>query len=115
MQTNTFQCVFATDGYDSFAIYLYADGLIQWTSGDDSGGINGIGGNAASVGFSSLDGINFYNVPESGTAAIINITLTSNANIPGVWMFRVSGKGKVHVIICVVKTCNTYSHNLLLL
>ena len=76
-------------------IYLYADGLIQWTSSDDSGGINGLGGNAARVGFSSRDGVNFFSVPESSTAAIINITQTSNVNISGVWMFRVSGEGNI--------------------
>jgi len=78
-------------------VYLYADGLIQWTTGDGSGGVNGTGGNAARVGFSSLDGVNFFNVAESGTAAIINITQTSNVNIPGVWMFRVSGEGKFYL------------------
>lgn len=74
-------------------MYLYADGLIQWTSSDDSGGVNGLGGNAARVGFSASDNSNFFTVPESGTAEIINITQTSNVNIPGTWMFRV-GKGK---------------------
>ena len=68
-------------------IYLYADGLIQWSSGQ--------GTNAARVGYSSIDGINFFNVSGSGTAAIINITQTSNVNIPGVWMFRVSSEGNV--------------------
>ena len=79
-------------------IYLYADGLIQWTTGDASGGTNGLNGTAARVGYSSIDGVNFFNVSESGTAAIINITQTSNINTPGVWMFRVSGEGNyVHM------------------
>ena len=95
IQTNTFQCVFATDGSESYVIYLYADGLIQWTSSDIAGGMNGLDGNPARVGFSSRDGVNFFSVPESSTAAIINITQTSNVNIPGVWMFRVSGEGNV--------------------
>ena len=82
----------ATNGFDSFAMYLYADGLIQWTSGDFSGGINGLGGNTARVGFSSSDGSNFFTVPESGSTEIINITQTSNVNTPGIWMFYV-GKG----------------------
>ena len=74
-------------------MYLYADGLIQWTTSIDSGGFNGFGGNAARVGFSSIDNINFFNVPESGTAEIINITQTSNVNVPGTWIFHL-GKGK---------------------
>ena len=74
-------------------MYLYADGLIQWTTGDASSGTDGLGGNAARVGFSAIDGVNFFNVFESGTAEIINIAQTSNVNVPGVWMFRISGRG----------------------
>lgn len=73
-------------------MYLYADGLIQWTSSVDQGGMNGLGGNTARVGYSSIDGSNFFTVPESGTTEIINIAQTSNVNIPGIWMFQV-GKG----------------------
>ena len=39
----------------SFAIFLYADGLIQWTTGDDSGGLGGLGGNHASIGVNAGD------------------------------------------------------------
>ena len=84
-------------------IYLYADGLIQWTSGD--------GSNNATVGFSSRDSLNFFNVPQSGTEAIINITQTSNVNIPGVWMFRVSGKGNLIQIILLQDLISTFVHN----
>ena len=76
-------------------MYLYADGLIQWTN---SGGIDGLGGNTARVGFSSRDGSNFFTVPESGTTEIINITQTSNVNIPGIWMFHV-GKGTLLLLL----------------
>ena len=95
----------ATNGFDTFATFLYADGLIQWTSSDDSGGVNGLGGNAARVGYNSQDGSNYFTISESGTAAIINITQTSNINIPGIWMFRVSDQGEVldrnYAKICV--------------
>ena len=70
----------------SFMIFLYADGLIQWTTGDGSGGTNGLGGNAATAGYDD-NGDNFFNIPGSGTAEIINITQTSNVGIPGMWMF----------------------------
>ena len=70
----------------SFMIFLYADGLIQWTTGDGSGGTNGLGGNAATAGYDD-NGDNSFNIPGSGTAAIINITQTSNVGIPGMWMF----------------------------
>jgi len=86
MQRNTFQCVLATDGSLSFIIFLYADGLIQWTTGDGSGGTNGLGGNEATAGYDD-DGANSFNIPGSGTAEIINITQTSNVGIPGMWIF----------------------------
>ena len=33
----------ATDGMETYAIFLYADGEIQWTTGDADGGTNGLG------------------------------------------------------------------------
>ena len=70
-------------------LFLYADGEIQWTTGNASGGFNGLGGTAAQVGFNAADGIRFASVPGSQTPAIINITTTSNVGRPGVWIFRV--------------------------
>ena len=82
MQTNTFQCVLATTGVESFVIFLYADGKIQWT--DEN--------NRTVAGINAGDGINSITIPGSETPSIINITQTSNVGIPGVWMFKV-GKG----------------------
>ena len=79
----------ATNGVNSFVIFLYADGEIQWTTGDASGGTGGLGGTPAQVGFNAGDGIRFASVPGSQTAEIINITTTSNVGILGVWIFRV--------------------------
>ena len=79
----------ATDGIRSFVIFLYADGLIQWTTGDASGGSGGLGGTPAQVGYNAGDGIRFASVPGSRTSQIINIANTSNIAIPGVWIFRV--------------------------
>ena len=90
MQTNTFQCVLASDGSSSFAVFLYADGGIQWTTGDNSGGAGGRGGTPALAGVNAGDGIQSETVPGSNTQAIINIAMTSNINIPGMWVFRVS-------------------------
>ena len=83
----------ATDGVQSFIIFLYADGLIQWTTGEDSGGINGLGGNAATAGYDAGDLVNFFNVPGSGTPEIINITRTSNVGNPGMWIFSTTIQG----------------------
>ena len=73
-------------------IYLYADGMIQWTTGDASGGSGGFGGTPAQVGFNAGDGTRFAVVPESRTGAIVNIDTTSNVGIPGQWMFQVDGE-----------------------
>lgn len=76
MQTNTFQCVLATNEQDTFAFFLYADGLIQWT-------LDGV-----QIGIDGGDQVKYYTVPDSLTPDIINITYTSNVNQPGVWIFK---------------------------
>ena len=91
LQTNTFQSVLTTDGTYSFVSFLYANGLIQWTTGEASGGIDGLGGSPAQCGFDAGDQTRFFAHPASGTAAIINIALTTNINIFGLWSFRVDG------------------------
>ena len=78
-----------TDQVKSFVIFHYADGEIQWTTGDASGGSDGLGGTEAQVGFNAGDGVRYASVPGSQTPDIINIDLTSNIGIAGVWAFRV--------------------------
>ena len=73
-------------------MFLYADGRIQWTTGDDSDGINGLGGTEALAGINAGDGVNSVTIPGSLTPGIINITQTSNVNNPGLWIFKV-GEG----------------------
>ena len=92
LQTNTLQCVLATTPIESFVIFLYADGRIQWTAGDASGGIGRLGGTEALAGINAGDGVNFITIPGSLTPEVINITQTSNVGTPGVWMFKV-GEG----------------------
>ena len=94
-QTNTFQAVLATDGLRSFVLYLYADGEIQWTSGDSSHGYHGLNGITAQVGFDAGNGIHHTVIPTSYSDAIINVTHTSNVGIPGMWVFRVDGETAV--------------------
>ena len=76
LQTNTFQCVFATSATESFVLFLYADGRIQR-------------GNSALAGFNAGDGINYETVPGSRTLSIATISRTTNVGIPGIWMFKV--------------------------
>ena len=69
----------------SYVIFLYADGLIQWTTGDDSGGVNGLGGTQAQVGFNAGDDeMRFFNHPDSRTANIINIPSAKFPDVEGV-------------------------------
>jgi len=60
---------------------------MQWTTGTSSGGFRGLGGTEALAGINAGDGVDFYSIPGSQTPNIINITQTSNINIPGTWMF----------------------------
>jgi len=78
----------ATDGFESFVIFLYACDGIQWTTGDDSGGSNGFGGTEALAGINAGDGVNSITIDGSLTPDIINIDQTSNVGSPGIWMFQ---------------------------
>jgi len=42
------------------------------------------------IGFNAGDGVNYHSVEGAQTDAVINLTLTSNVNVPGKWMFGVS-------------------------
>ena len=102
-QANTFQCVLANSEFQSFVIFLYAGGRIQWTTGDSSGGDDGLDGTEALSGINAGDGVNFVTISGSLTPRIINITQTSNINNPGVWMFRV---GQCMSSVVFVVKCN---------
>lgn len=70
-------------------MFLYADDLIQWTTGENCGNCrNGFGRGEARAGF-NLGTVDYLLIPGSGTPEIINITRTSNAGKAGVWLFRV--------------------------
>ena len=92
----------ATNGVKSFVIFLYADGEIQWTTGDRSGGYRGFGGTEALAGINAGDGKNFVTIPGSLTPKIISITQTSNVGNPGVWIFRVD-HGTKCMYVCSIR------------
>ena len=102
LQTNTFQCVLATSGVESFVIFLYADGRIQWTTGDSSGGSRGLGGTEALAGINAGDGENFETIPGSRTTSIKNIYKTSNVGVPGIWIFKVDAGKLADIMLCHV-------------
>ncbi|XP_069497528.1 IgGFc-binding protein-like [Ambystoma mexicanum] len=86
---NTFQAVLISDGTMFFILLNYD--LIVWTTGMASGGDNltGLGGTQAQAGFNSGGSTDFFSIPGSRTADIVNVASTSNVQNPGVWAFRV--------------------------
>ena len=74
----------------TYAIFLYADGEIRWTTGDADGGTNGLGGNTAQIGFNRGDDVNFGIIPVSGTIEVGNVAATSNVGEDGVYVFKIS-------------------------
>ena len=99
IQVNTFQCVLATNEFESFVFLLYNDGGIQWTTGDGSGGFNGLGGYEAIAGISDRSYFSSYSliIPLSLSPNILHIDKTSNVGIPGVWMFKVGTGIELHI------------------
>ncbi|KAK7474057.1 hypothetical protein BaRGS_00034663 [Batillaria attramentaria] len=83
------RCVLVSDGTQSFVIINYHK--IEWTTGSNSHGTpeTGLGGNPAQAGFNAGDGVNYYEIDGARTAAVINLTRTSNVCKPGRWIFRV--------------------------
>ena len=70
---------------------MYVDGGIQWTTGDNSGGRNGLSGTEALAGFNAGNHINSFTIYGSHSSSIINIARTTNVGIPGIWIFKVGG------------------------
>jgi len=65
-KTNAFQLQLKNIGDGNFDIsYIYED--INWTTGDASDGINGLGGVVARAGYSAGDGVHYYELPFSGS------------------------------------------------
>ncbi|XP_067316857.1 alpha-tectorin-like [Anolis sagrei] len=87
-KTNTFQCVLTNGNNISMVMLNYGD--IQWTTGTASGGDRktGLGGTPAQAGFNTGDNENYYSIPGSRSAHILNIINTSNVEVPGRWAFR---------------------------
>lgn len=80
--TNSFQIVLLNEGGGNFDIqYRYAD--IQWTTGDASGGSGGVGGTPARAGYSAGDGVNYYELPQSGNQSAL-LSLPTSTGPTGV-------------------------------
>ena len=81
-------------GNESFSIYLFADGSMQWTTSDADGGHRGIGGEAAQVGYITTN-VQKYLFPGSRTCSIIEVPLRSNVNVPGMFVLALNGSHAV--------------------
>lgn len=60
----------------------------EWTTGDLSGGMDGLGGDGAQVGWNVGDGIDGFVLPGSGTMDVLQLCDTSNVGDPGVWVYQ---------------------------
>lgn len=85
----------------SYVIFLYADDLIQWTTGDVTGNF-GLGGVPAQVGLNAGDGVNFERHVYSFTPDVINITSSrvpeDRVRVDGMVVYRVDSQGP---IVCI--------------
>ena len=83
---NTFQTVLATDGSQTFVMFLYED--IQWANAQTT------------IGFNAGDRFQSITLPESQTIeGVLNLQNTTNVGIPGVYIFRVDQAipGKIRI------------------
>lgn len=64
---------------------------LEWTTGDASGGVDGLGGDPAQAGFDAGDGLNFQILPGSLTNNVLNLQYTSNVGTPGLWTISFRG------------------------
>ena len=77
-QSNTFQCILATDGTASYVLLLYNS--TTFSSSNGSFAISRFIGDITS-----------YDLPGSGTAVVSSLSSKSNVAIPGLWVYRVDG------------------------
>ena len=76
----------------TYAIFLYPDEEIRWTTGSRDNGINGLMGYPAHIGFNKGDGITIKKLAMSGQNEVVNIESTKNVKgSNGVYIFDISG------------------------
>eukprot|EP00731_Ephydatia_muelleri_P021654 Em0014g245a len=85
---NTYQAVLLTNGTLSFSIFIYPPSGIQWITSDRDEGANGFGAEATIVGFVNDTGHPDL-LPGSGRSSMRLLSVMSNVNMSGVWVFRI--------------------------
>lgn len=81
-QTLTFQLLLASDSVDTYAIFLYEEGGINWDREHRRIGI----------GYDAKDYVNYLNVDNSEDFIIID-SITGNTGNAGEWYFKLTGSG----------------------
>ncbi|MEA2019427.1 MAG: DUF4214 domain-containing protein [Campylobacterota bacterium] len=85
-KTNAFQLQLHNNSGEIEISFIYED--INWTTGSESGGTNGLGGIVARAGYSAGDGEHYFELPFSGDqASMINL---DNLNTSGMLNFSLS-------------------------
>ena len=90
---NAFQLRIFSTGDGNFGFEFRYEN-VDWTTGAASGGVDGLGGSVAHAGWTAGDGVNYYELPQSGDqGAILDLENTSNPDtaIDGNWVFNVVG------------------------
>jgi len=100
----TFQVILVADSNDYSAV-IFNYGVMQWATGDASGGVGGFGGSPAVIGFSEGTGSSYMQFPGSLTNNVIDVNQGTNAFIAGVpqtgqYVFYVS-----HDVSCINSAC----------
>ncbi|MCW9679746.1 VWD domain-containing protein [Dolichospermum planctonicum UHCC 0167] len=80
---NAFQLILKDTGSGNFSIdFRYEN--IEWLVGSASGN------NLARAGYSAGNGVNFFELPQSGTNTMADLESASNVNVPGKYVFLVT-------------------------
>lgn len=89
-KTNSFQLVLRNQGGGDFDVDFRYERL-EWTTGDASGGSNGLGGTPAQAGYDAGDGVNYLTLPGSRTGDVLNLQHTTNVagGEAGLWSFAI--------------------------
>ncbi|MBS4010497.1 MAG: hypothetical protein KGZ72_07050, partial [Roseovarius sp.] len=99
---NAFQLILTDRGNGDFDIqFRYED--VNWTTGEASGGTNGLGGTVARAGYTSGTGVEgtFFELPQSGNQdEILSLdVIPGNTGLIGIWNFAVRNGGVVDSIV----------------
>jgi hypothetical protein len=97
-KTDTFQLLLVdrSDIAPGDADFYFNYGSIQWETGDASGGVNGLGGTCAMVGYNNGAGTSFE-VPGGGICGALidggvdQLMTATNDGVPGQFLFQVRG------------------------